>query len=301
MGMKFLQEAVVDALAPKTSIIKLMQQNVGGYSPARSHKNVHASDVTKPNFCPRMYALLDITEEQKKDEYVSPAMQVTFDVGNATANLFTDQWAGDSIIGNWKCKRCSKAVSFQCKPKDGCTQLQKCDWHYEEVRFVSQDHGVSGSIDALMDLLAPKLFVTELKIIKAEDFVDIVAPLAEHRVRTSMYMKIIADSENIYRTRVNTQEARVFYISRGFGKKNTETGTVLPFKEFVVKRDDELVLPYLDKAKKIKIFRETGTIPAGICSTSMDTHAKNCAACKSCFSGAYPAGSIHPLKGKEAA
>jgi hypothetical protein len=299
-GMKFLQQAVSDALAPKTSILKIMSQNVGGYAKARSHKTVHASDVTKPNFCPRQYALLDITGGEKKDEYISTAMQATFDVGNATAQLFTDKWAGEHIIGNWKCRRCGDRRNFTCKPKDGCTTSLKggCDWTYDEVKFVSQEHAVSGSLDAIMDLLAPKLFVTELKIIKAEDFVEIAAPLAEHRIRTSMYMKIIEESDSIYKTRVNLQEARVFYISRGYGKKNTVSGEIVPFKEFVVQRDDKSVEPYLEKAKIVKIFRSKGEIPHGICNTAMDTNAKKCGCAKECFSGAYPAGKIHE---KEAA
>lgn len=293
MAMVFMKNVVGDAQAAKTSILKIMSQNIGGMQKARSHKTVHASDVTKTDFCPKQFALLDIYDLKKKDEYINTALQATFDIGNSTAQVFTDKWAGDSIIGNWSCAACGKIVSFKEKPKDGCPTMKRCDWKYEEVNFVSPEYEISGSIDAILDLLAPKLFITELKIIKAEDFNDIVAPLAEHRIRTSMYMKIIEESDSVYRTRLNVQEARVFYISRGYGKKNLTSGEIVPFKEFIVKRDDTAVMPYLNKAKEVKLFRHKGVIPQGVCKTALDAKAKKCAACVQCFSGAHPVGSIY--------
>jgi hypothetical protein len=80
----------------------------------------------------------------------------------------------------------------------------------------------------------------------------------------------------------------VLYVSRGYGKKHATYGEILPFKEFVVTRDDEAVRPYLLKGKAIKIFKDTGQMPAGICKTMVDNPAKTCTTCTACFSGKYP-------------
>jgi hypothetical protein len=103
-------------------------------------------------------------------------------------------------------------------------------------------------------------------------------------------MKLIEDSDSPLKGRFNLQEAKVIYVSRAFGKKHLPSGEILPFKEFDVKRDDVALIPYLEKAREIKIFKESGLIPNGICGTAMDTHAKSCSVCGECFGGKYPAG-----------
>lgn len=286
--MKFMSQTPEDLLKPQTTITDLLMKNLGGWKKERSHKNVHASDITKPSFCPRMYALLDITEKEKKDSYIDTALQATFDVGNATADLFTNSWAAQAITGNWECIKCLELRYFTTKPSCTCKTGGDCVWRYKEVRFSSKEYGVSGSIDALMHLYAPKLFATELKIMKVEDFNDLVAPLSEHRIRTAMYLRLIDESDSIYKKRINLTEARVFYISRGYGKKQTSSGKIVPFKEYVVKRNDASTEPYLQKAKQVKLFREQGVMPPGVCKTTLDGPAKLCSVCPECFSGKYP-------------
>jgi hypothetical protein len=290
MAASWLKPAVQEALKPKYSIISVMEKNIGGWRPARSPATVHASDVTKPDFCPRRYVLYDVLQEEPKGEWLATALEATFDVGNATADLFTNKWAGDAIHGNWECTTCGEMRTFCKKPPEGCTKLMACNWAYREVRFVDADTGISGSLDAIMDLMAPKLFITELKIMAVDEFATLAAPLAEHRIRTSLYLRIVEKSGSIWTPRFNLHEAKVFYVSRGFGKKNeTAGGKILPFKEFDVKRDDAPLEPLLKKARAIKIARQDKVIPAGICSTTNDTAAKNCQLCKACFSGKFPA------------
>lgn len=86
-------------------------------------------------------------------------------------------------------------------------------------------------------------------------------------------------------------EARILYVSRGFGKMNKEYNEILPFREFVVERNDaspDLAFA-LKKAKQIKIFRDSKDMPSGICSTPTDKAAKGCKQCGVCFSGQYKA------------
>jgi hypothetical protein len=284
MPAGWLKNAVVDGNAPKMSIIHRLKTNVGGYQKSRGYTVVHASDVTKPNFCPRHIALLDVLKKKAPDEYISSALQATFDVGNATARLVTDHWLGEYAVGNWVCESCGEQRSFCKKPANGCKKLGSCAWHYREVIFESQEYGVRGSIDVMVDLGVLALNVTELKIIKPEDFADIKAPLAEHTIRTALYLKIIADSDSPYREKINLHEARVLYASRGYGKKNLDhNGEILPWKEYVVKRDDERVQPLLNMAKQVKIFREDPAhpMPAGICTLPTDKYAKSCSTCHS--------------------
>jgi hypothetical protein len=179
------------------------------------------------------------------------------------------------------------------QPKPGCTSAGKgqCNWQYSEVNFKSVETGIDGNLDVLFDLGGNKLAVTELKIYAADEFDKMLAPLPEHRTRTRLYLKIIADSDSPYKNKINLHQARVFYTSRGFGKMNKEFNEILPFREFVIDRDDDAldVKTALEKGRQIKIYREQGLMPSGICVSPMDKTAKACKHCDKCFSGEYPA------------
>lgn len=283
MAITWLSKSVQKALAPTRTIIDVMQENLGGFKPARSHLTTHASDLTKKDFCPRQTCLLIKTGKTNKDEYINPALQATFDVGNATGDIVAERWGGQSVVGNWECRKCQHRTTFSPKPNLSCKHGGKCDYKYEEVRFTSKEYEASGGIDAFFNLGSSKLFVTELKIVNVKDFETLAAPLAEHRLRTSMYLKIIEDSSSPYKNQINLNMAKVFYVSRGFGKKHPTYGKILPFKEFDITRDDEAVQPYLDKAMMIKVFKETGQVPERMCSSETDTMAKKCAVCTECF------------------
>lgn len=290
--MKFLQEAKEKAFGPKQTIIERLVKDLSGYEPARSHETVHASDITKTNFCPRQTALLDITKGKKKDEWISAPLRVTFDVGNVTSDLFREQWASKWCYGDWVCMRCKEQRSFCLKPEAtpcnaGFSQNLRHFWRYKEMSYVSQQYDVSGSLDAVCDLGAPLLFVTELKIMTPVDFEKLAAPLPEHRIRTSLYLKLIADSNSAYKSRLNLERGKVLYISRAYGKMHEKYKEILPFKEFDVVRDDAALKPYLDKAVSVSRWRKQKKIPAGICNTSADKPAKSCSMCAQCFSGKF--------------
>lgn len=328
MAAGWLKKAVIAANTPKMSIITRLKMNVAGFQPHRDRSVLHASDVTKPDFCPRQWALMDLLGKDKKDEYISAALQATFDVGTATARLVTDKWLGSSAIGHWDCRTCGAQCSFCSKPEPGCKHQGNCNWEYREVNFVSQEYGISGSIDVMVDLGILKVTATELKIIRPEDFEKIAQPLPEHEIRTALYLKLISDSNSVYKEKINLHQARVLYVSRGYGKAHPEYNKeILPWKEFIVERNDERVFPILFMAKQLKRFRDgywngddkhiasphdadghhsMGTvgskfgwmavIPSGICSLPTDKYAKTCITCQSCFSGEYPAGQP-PLEG----
>jgi len=133
--------------------------------------------------------------------------------------------------------------------------------------------------------------ITEIKTMNKNDFDKILTPLPEHRLRTNLYMWILDKSLHPFRDKINTQEARVLYVSRGYGKMNATWNEILPFKEFTVKRNDPDLDEFLKRATSLQVFRGAQqTMPSGICATAVDKIAKQCSVCPQCFSGDYPAG-----------
>lgn len=290
MASGWLKAAAKSLNKPKESVISVLKAEMQGFQHGRPRSVLHASDVTQPDFCPRYEAFLDLEDKQiSPGMYVSAALAATFDVGKATERLIVEQWGGDKVIGNWRCRICLTERSMCHKPTDTCID-HKHDWEYLQWPAVSQEYGISGSVDSLWNLGTPLWMMSELKIMSPTEFEGIIAPLPEHRIRTNLYMKLISDSNSVYKDRVNLHEARVLYTSRAYGKKNDiHGGEILPWKEYVVERNDADLLPVLDKAKQLKVFRETTQMPAGICPTALDKRAKKCDKCTECFSGKWPA------------
>jgi hypothetical protein len=292
----WLKKAMAQQAKPKESVIGVLKKNLGGVRQNRSRSQLHASDITQPDFCPRQWALHDLQGIKAHSEYLPLALQTTFDLGCITAKTLIEEWAGDDVVGNWVCRRCEQQRTMTSKPKGICPDAKGKNrdhiWEYEEVTFEAAEYGLTGSIDALF-ILGPLLRVTELKILAAEEFDKILAPQSEHRIRTSLYMRLIAESNSVYKSRFNLHEATVLYVSRGFGRKNPEHLTpygaeeIMPFREFVVERDDAITKEPLQKAKALKIFREEKKMPTGICATAVDKFAKKCDVCSLCFGGQY--------------
>lgn len=290
--MSWLAAATKAAGTPKVSIIQTLKSNMAEFQPARDPSVVHASDITNTSFCPRAWVLRDQAGDKPKGQWISTALKATFDLGHATAKELIENWGADTVVGHWDCKSCKAQRTFSKRPTTGCTKTDRvCNWEYREVDFQSVEYAVSGSLDVLFDLGVPKLALTELKTYAADEFDKMLAPLPEHRIRTQVYMKIVSDSGSPYKDKINLHEARVLYVSRGFGRMNKEHNEILPFREFVVPRDDQdsEVQLALNKGKQIKLYRENQLMPSGLCGTPLDKQAKACKYCSECFSGKKPA------------
>lgn len=292
--MHFLSKAKSEAFQPKLSLVDKLKKSIGGFENPRGFHKIHASSVTKEDFCPRKVALMDVAKVKEKQVYINTALRVTFDVGEATGDLFRERWAADWCYGNWICIRCGAQTTFTTKPKLNYCGSGHCTWKYREMEFVSEVSKISGSLDAVCDLGAPKLFVTELKIMAPDQWEELQAPLSEHRLRTSLYMRLIDESNSPYKERFNLERGKVLYISRAYGKKHKDSGEVLPFKEFDVVRNDKDTQAVVNAGAWVKNYKETGKIPEGVCGTSNDKRAKSCQVCKLCFSGDFPVGIIVP-------
>jgi len=290
VAIKYLQSVLEEKAQKSTekSLIQLLVKNMGKYYPERSHKTVHASDVTKEDFCPRQYRLMDAHNVVRPESFISAASRATFDLGSLTADTLVTKWAGPLAWGKWECEICHKTIDFGPRPESICSSPPKrCKWKYHEVNFVSQQSKISGSIDLLADLHKPKKTVVELKIMKADDFDKLAAPLAEHRLRTMLYLQLIAESDNPIRFQVDTDHAKVLYVSRGYGKMNADIGQIVPFKEFDVYRDDSAVKTFSELGKAVYLSRAEGTIPEHkVCPHAACTTAKKCPVRTQCWSGA---------------
>ena len=260
IGGSWLRNALHKATRPTASVIGVLKVELGGPTPGRSMKILHASDVTRIDFCPRRWALFDVFEKDAPSDYVSTAMDVTFRMGKVTEMLLVEEWAGQAVVGNWRCRHCGEQRTMVPKPDGYCKlKVQKHWWQYLQLVVDTPVYGIQGGIDALFNIGTPQLVITEIKTMNPVEFDAIVAPLPEHRLRTNLYMKIVAESQHPFREKINTTEARVLYISRGYGKLNAQWNEILPFKEFVVKRDDDDLAEFLKRAAAAKRVSQVST------------------------------------------
>lgn len=281
MAMKFMSQALIDSMAPKHNLVAALRDRLRGKEKPRSLEVIHASDITSEEFCPRRVALLDLTNKAQAERWIQPALRVTFDMGRIAERLLREEWLGDIAVGNWRCEKTGEERWFSNKPQGAGR------WRYVETPFFNQEAEVQGSPDLFVDLGAPKLFVVECKIMAADEWDKIVAPLAEHRIRTNLYMRLIDTSKNELKDKINVQEARVLYVSRGYGRMHPTLGEILPFKEFVVKRDDVETQPYWKNGLDVKKWRTEQVIPVHKCATLGAKLAQKCPVAKECFSGTY--------------
>lgn len=290
---------IANALKEKKSEVSLcsyLNKRLETRKPARSPNVIHASDITKddPEFCPREVVLLRLLKAKRRDESFSVALNVTFGIGNAYHDLVRDTWLRDIAVGDWVCPHCGNRVYFCKEPKTACIKCGSKKWEYTELTFISNETKATGSIDLIVDLGLPKHVVVELKSLDKDQFNDLVAPKAEHRIRTSLYLRMIETSQSSHIDKIDLTHARILYVSKAFGKKDIN-GKFTPFKEFIVARDDSATELYVSKAKAVKLFEETGEVPAGVCPNSFCKRLKSCNVATSCFTGKYPAGMIIPL------
>ena len=290
MAIKFIQDVLNEkaSLSTEKSLIEILVKNLGRHYPERSHKTVHASDVTKSDFCARKILLLDHLNLEPADSYISPALKATFDIGNMVADRLVEHWIGSHAHGHWVCPVCTKQSVFGPKPTQHCCSPH-APWSYREVKFFGEDSHISGSLDLIANLGGLKLKVVELKTIKPDDFDKLAAPLAEHRLRTRLYLKLIEESTNPIRFQLDTQSAKILYVSKGFGKMNAEHGQILPFKEFDVDRDDDSIKTYLQNGVDVRNHRTAKTIPlVKVCSSVSSSTAKSCPVKSQCWGGLIP-------------
>jgi hypothetical protein len=286
--MLFIKK-ILEKKQESLSLTRLVDQRLAGYQEQRTHKIVHISNLSRSDgFCPREFALLDVTRKKPKGQYVSAALQVAFDNGKALSDLCRNRWLENDVVGDWICPYCESVIAFSKKPKVPCPKCKARLWQYQEVQVVNAENNVVGSLDFLVDFGLPSHIAVECKSMARDIFDNLKAPLAEHRERCHLYLYHMAVTNT---KRIDLGRMLVFYVSKGYGVKNEAMGgKVMPFKEFWVERDDKAVKKKYDQATPLAKFRKGGPMPSGICPTSFCGRAKACSVAMECFSGSYPAG-----------
>mgnify|MGYP000846838681 CR=1 FL=1 len=283
--MNFIKQ-ILEVQETKLDLIAMLQERLTKTEEPRPFSDLRASMLTgEVEFCPREVALADITGASPKPKYIPAALRATFDVGLATEQTVVEKWLYDVAVGHWECMRCGFTTDFTKRPMK-CVACGGSWFFYRQVGFRGvQDIG--WLVDLIVDFNVGKHMAIELKIIAPDMFADLKAPLAEHRVRTNLYLHLIRTSTSPVKERMNLDRAKILYISRGHGKKHGTKGVVLPFLEFDVKYEPQSLKPYLEKAQAVKIYRDTKKIPKGVCATSFVGRVKSCGVVKSCWSGKY--------------
>lgn len=287
----------LSSLVPAHDLKYLLHSHLNVKEPERSTRTMHASEVTKEGFCPRYYALMDTTDTAPPARWVTTSDQVTWRIGRVLQDAVVE-WCAEMgrVIGHWACLGCGKVHEFQARPTK-CDHCRCRAFAPEEVRITSTESGISGGFDMLISLSPTKLRVVEIKTIDKDKFKELVAPLAEHRIRTALYLRLVAECDHPWAKRIDTKSADILYVTKGgFGCQDDELKgwglheVFSPFKRFTIKHTDADTDELCRQATVVKQFRDgTAGMPEGICHTALDKRAKACAACKACFSGDYPA------------
>ena len=283
---------------PTGSLKFLLHSHLSGPETERPLSTLHASETTKPEgLCPRYYALHDVTGKSPANRWLSTADVLTFEMGNRLQDAIVHHFADmGRVWGHWRCLNCQVQQDF-CKRPEKCSECGCAAFVPEEVRFCSAATGVSCGVDMLVNLGESKLVVVELKSMIKDQFQTLLAPLQEHRLRTNLYLRIIAESGHKWAGLINTEEARVLYFCKGGYISDPELKAMglpdrfSPVKEYRVKRDDTKTDGVSARAKVVKEFRAgTVSMPCGICTTALVSRAQKCRMKGVCFSGDYPGG-----------
>jgi len=277
--VRFLKKAT--ERAKKVGGIKdLIQREVGGFEKARSGKKIHASELTNDvEYCPRQIRLMELLEKKPRDKWIPGILRMTFDDGNAKQWQISNIYLREYMVGHWDTPDKSFLGPWSVGPPDN-----EQNWSYVEPFFIDPISEAQGAVDGLVKFTgAEKLRMVEMKIMATSMFRDLKAPLAEHKLRTLLYLALIARSDHPHKNEIDTSKASVLYCLRGHGVKD-ETGEISPFKEFVVKRNDDAVEYLFDKAKELTLARGGGPLPKQICPHQMCPRAEKCPVSKECFS-----------------
>ena len=275
-----------------TGVKGYLHKNLPKVESHRGYDPLHASDLTKQEreFCPREAALMLKYEGKHAHEVVKTSMSYTFMIGRIIERELRQVWLRDISWGDWECDVCGEKLTFE--PSQPCP-LCGADpdyMSYQEVGIQVPELHVVCSPDDLVQLPGrKKLTLLEIKSMDKDHFKKLAAPIAEHRLRTNLYLRLISLSEQSFTEKIDVERASILYVSKGFGIKDPSIGPIdggfSPFKEFDIWRDDDgceieyQKLMALAASRKAKFEK----LPGRICSMPIDKRAKFCPALGRCF------------------
>ena len=201
-------------------------------------------------------------------------------------------------MGDWVCTVCKTPYKYfsSIQEDKGEHLCQKCNDYrpitYKEVIFSHPTLKINCGIDFIVDVGENKLKIVELKSIKAPSFNVLSKPLAEHKLRTNLYLNVIHDCNDHKSKRIDTEESIILYVCKGYGISDNEaiqSGIddipFTPFKEFRIKRElNEDIINIYKNAEHIDISLNGGELPPKICEGKLCKRAQKCAVVNECFS-----------------
>lgn len=150
----------------------------------------------------------------------------------------------------------------------------------EEIKVGSDKYGfpIRGSLDMLVR--HPQInFITEIKSISSESFDELTEPLVNHVCQLSLYLHFIEERTDI-KDLVDLQKGVLLYVSKQQKK--------MPFKSFLVEKNNEFVKTVLVRLKEVKTFSETKKLPVRMCNSPLTYMARRpCKMVSACFNGKF--------------
>ncbi len=275
-----------------------LHRHFAGYQEARDPAPVHASDMQgdgpwgSSEFCARERILMLGSGKKNRDRHLSTSMAVTYAIGHFVEEVIVAEALAEEgvAVANWECYVCGAMQRMSKKP-EACENCGCRRYRHRDVRFKSEYSGITCGIDMFADRGDGKLRVVEVKSIDKIAFKKLVAPYAEHRWRTNLYMRCIEESTSEYRHVVHTDSARVLYVSKGgYGVKDLDVKKwdfrddgMSPFKEYEVLRDDSQTDDLVEAAKLVYEHEKGGSLPDRVCKTAMCKRAEWCVVASTCF------------------
>lgn len=280
------------------SIRELLHQHLRREDSRRHAYHLHASDITSDRqaFCAREAVLSYRLHLTPRTERVDTATAVTWDWGRRTEERVRE-WFADMgrLVGDWQCRHapCRKLFKWCTRPKQ-CPVCKGESFQYEEHRAVSAVSGIGYGPDLFVNMDLPKLRHIEVKSIDKEKFKDLLMPLSEHRERTLLGLRCMAESEDPAFQQVDTERADILYVSKGgYGTTAPEMahwafwdGKFSPFKTYAVLRNDAEVEDRVQTGKIAVAGLNGGPVPPRLtsCTGLASPRAQACPAADACYS-----------------
>lgn len=277
---------------PLGSLRDLLHGHINRKDEQRPPWNLHASDITKEDgFCGRYPLLMKMHNIPLPSQNVTTSMAVTWEWGRLVERRVIDWFAEMGLAhGDWLCEHtgCGHTAAWRTKPP-ACGKCGGKRFRYIEPRAKSEWSGANSGLDMLVRMPGrPLLVFTEIKSIDAEKFKELLAPIAEHRVRTMLSLRNIAESDDPKLKEVDNQVAFTLYVSKGgYGTKTANVeGGFTPFREYQITRNDAAIEHYAKNARAAYLaLKGEGPMPDRLCKHYTDKKAQRCPAMAECWKG----------------
>lgn len=240
---------------------------------------IHASDLTKKDFCAREIWLRRHHEILGRERFIPAQLGWAFKFGDFLNDVLTNDILRDTIYGEWECDRCHHR--YVGMAKDKCTKCANGRYKYREIVMTDAGLRVISSKDLFL-AHNNALLMHEIKSMDKDEFRNIKAPLPEHQERTHLYMYLVRRNIAQYKALEKFLDRNYFYISyfcKCVGLKHKDTGKVTPVRTFKLKYDPKIAAPFVERARLVA----GKTIPPPISEKRAHKHCRECTAKQLCL------------------